>query len=151
MSLMTKKQDSGNIRTAFGTRSTPGDSESSGERDGESRTTRRRISQMQSVEFKMLFRRGGKSHMHELHVPASSSLAVAAKESETADAARLEETKRLVLQSNTVLNDEADDLDDEVPIQAEQNARAKEESIRQQRDADQKELLATLFKPKPRR
>jgi len=99
----------------------------------------------------MLFRRGGKSHMQDLHVPASSSLAVAAKESETADAARHEETKRLVLQSNIVLNDEDDDLDHDVPLQVEQNARAKEESIRQQRTADEMELLSTLFKPKPRR
>lgn len=106
---------------------------------------------MKSVEFKMLVRKGGKSQLQGLQVPASSSLAVAAKESETADAARHEETKRLVLGSSVVLNDDSDDLEDDAPLRVQQNAREKEESIRQQRSADEMELLATLYRSKPRR
>eukprot|EP00178_Gracilaria_changii_P009646 TRINITY_DN280_c0_g1_i1.p1 TRINITY_DN280_c0_g1~~TRINITY_DN280_c0_g1_i1.p1 ORF type:complete len:1434 (-),score=266.93 TRINITY_DN280_c0_g1_i1:7557-11858(-) len=111
----------------------------------------RRERQKKSVEFKMLIRKGGKSQLHGLQVPATSSLAVAAKESETADAARSEETKRLVLGSTTVLNDDSDDLDDEVPLRFQQDVRDKEKSIQQQRLDDERELLSTLFRTRPRR
>ena len=112
---------------------------------------KKRRAKEESVEFKMLFRRGGKSQLQGLQVPASSSLAVAAKESEFADAVRHEETKRLVLESSIYLNDDSDDLDDEVQLQAQQHAKERQESIRQQRSADEMELLSTLYRVKPRR
>lgn len=104
------------------------------------------------VGFKFLVRKGGKSQIQDLAVPASSSLAVAARESESAGAAVQEEKKRLVLESSIVVNgDDDDSLDHFVPLRTQQDARAKEQSIKEQRSADEMALLSTLFKHKPRR
>lgn len=147
MSLMTKKMEQERAAAAA---KLDDDSDSS-DNDNEDNGLRRkkRGTPIPSVEFKMLVRKGGKSQLQDLQVPASSSLAVAAKENETADAARHEETKRLVLGSSIVLNHDEDDLDEEVPLRTQQNVRAKEESIRQQRSADEMELLSTLNRPRP--
>lgn len=104
------------------------------------------------VGFKFLVRKGGKSQIQDLAVPATSSLAVAARESETAGAAVQEEKKRLVLESSIVVNgDDDDSLDQFVPLRTQQDARAKEQSIKEQRTADEMALLSTLFRHKPRR
>lgn len=152
MSLMTKKMEEERAAAAAAAAARiDHDSDSSTNDDLTANSKRKkRGTQVQAVEFKMLVRKGGKSQLQDLKVPASSSLAVAAKESETADAARHEETKRLVLGSSIVLNDDDDDLDEEVPLRTQQSVRAKEESIRQQRSADEMELLSTLYRSRPK-
>lgn len=127
------------------------DDEGGGGDTGRDRRRKRVKEDPDAVEFKVLMRKGGKSQLTGLKVPATSSIAVAAKESETADIARHEETKRLVLGSSVVQNEEYDDFDDEIPMQVEIHAREKEESIRQQRITDEHELLATLYRNRPRR
>ncbi len=102
------------------------------------------------VGFKFLVRKGGKSQIQDLAVPASSSLAVAARESESAGAAVQEEKKRLVLESSIVVNgDEEDTLEQFVPLRTQQDAKAKEQSIKEQREADEQFIL--MFRQKPRR
>lgn len=149
MSLMTQKLEE--ERAAAAAQAASSVNDLSSEEENGSPQAKRHILDKRSVEFKMLVRKGGKSQLQGLQVPASSSLAVAAKESESADAARHEETKRLVLGSSIVLNDDSDGSGDDAPLTAQQHARDKEESIRQQRNADERELLATLFRSKPRR
>ncbi|KAI0557782.1 Up-frameshift suppressor 2 [Gracilaria domingensis] len=155
MALMTQKmeEEKAAAAAAAAEAANSGNQEFTSDDDDEGTTKSKhgRSQQKKSVEFKMLVRKGGKSQLHGLKVPASSSLAVAAKESETADAARSAETKRLVLGSTTVLNDDSDDLDDEVPLRFQQDVRDKEKSIRQQRVDDERELLSTLFRTRPRR
>lgn len=155
MALMTQKMEeekAAAAAAAAGAANTANHENSSAEDDDEiSRVKKKASRRRESVEFKMLVRKGGKSQLQGLQVPASSTLAVKAKESETAGAARSEETKRLVLGSTIVLNDDSDDLDEEVPLRFQQDAREKEKSIRQQRVDDEQELLSTLFKARPRR
>ena len=100
------------------------------------------------VQFKLLVRKGGKSQLQGIAVPATSSLAVAARESESANAQRHEETKRLILGSSTLLSD--DDGEDDMQVSAIQHARQKQENIRMQRDADERELLCSVFRKKGR-
>lgn len=57
---------------------------------------------------KPMIHRGGKSQLAGLRLPASSSIAVETKESETAYIYLREETKRLVLGSSAVLNEKYD-------------------------------------------
>lgn len=113
---------------------------------------KRKSEEAPRVGFKFLVRKGGKSQIQDLAVPATSSLAVAAKESENAEIMEQMEKKRLVLESSIVVNgDDEDCLDRVVPLRTQQDARAKEQSIKEQRSADEMALLSTLFKPKPRR
>ncbi|CAN8061286.1 unnamed protein product [Agarophyton chilense] len=153
MALMTQKmeEEKAAAAAAAAEAANSGNQEYTSDDEDEGEARHRCDRNKNSVEFKMLVRKGGKSQLHGLKVPASSSLAVAAKESETADAARSEETKRLVLGSSIVLNDDSDDLDDEVPLRFQQDVRDKEKSIRQQRVDDERELLSTLFRTRPRR
>ncbi|CDF38846.1 unnamed protein product [Chondrus crispus] len=152
MSLMAKKMEEERAARAAAAANLHLNSESddSDDRMGNSSLTKmKRRSPSQSVGFKVLVRKGGKSQLQDLEVPASSSLAVAAKENETADAARHEETKRLVLGSSIVLNHDEEDLDEEVPLRTQQNVRAKEESIRLQRSADEMALLSAVYHHRP--
>lgn len=166
MSLMTKKMESDRAAAAAaaataasGTDATfddecdTGSNSSEEERRYRERRARKPASGMQNaVGFKMLVRKGGKSQMHDLAVPSTSSLAVAAKQSESADAARHEEVKRLVLGSSAVINgdEEEENLDHAVPLRTQQDARAKDQSIKEQRSADELALLSTLCKPRRR-
>lgn len=155
MALMTKKMEQERAAAAAASvHAGSSQSDWSGDEQVPDNKRRKRSkcnSNENTVGFKVLVRKGGKSQLQDLQVPASSSLALAAKENETADAARHEETKRLVLGSTTVLNHDEDDLDEDVPLRTQQNIRDKEESIRQQRSEDERELLSTLYRNKPRR
>lgn len=150
MSLMTKKLEEERAAAAAQAVNEV-DDESLSDELVEEGPQRAGLTDHSAVEFKVLLRKGGKSQLQDLQVPASSSLAVAAKESESADAARHEETKRLVLGSSIVQNEDNYDFEDDDPMHVEQSVRAKAENIRQQRSADERELLATLYRGKPRK
>lgn len=151
MSLMSKRLEEERAAAAAQAVNAMDGSESSDDDRSEGRNLRKHGGSMKTVDFKMLLRKGGKSQLQDLKVPAKSSLAVAAKENESADARRHEETKRLVLESSILQDEDTFDFENEVPFQVEQNARAKEENIRRQRSADEMELLSTLYRPKQRR
>lgn len=151
MSLMSKRLEEERAAAAAQVVNAMEGSESSEyDHNGEQRS-KKHGENVKTVDFKMLLRKGGKSQLQDLKVPAKSSLAVAAKENESADAKRHEETKRLVLESSVLHDEDAFDFESEVPFHVEQNARAKEESIRRQRSADEMELISTLYRPKQRR
>ncbi len=116
---------------------------SSGKSPG-SRSEKKKRSKEVRVDFKFLVRKGGKNQIQiqDLAIPATSSLAVAARESENAEAAEQAEKKRLVLESSIVVNgDDEDSLDRVVPLRTQQDARAKEQSIKEQRSADESFIL----------
>lgn len=151
MSLMSKRLEEERAAAAAQVVNAMEGSESSEDDHNGEKRSRKHGENMKTVDFKMLLRKGGKSQLQDLKVPAKSSLAVAAKENESADAKRHEETKRLVLESSVLQDEDVFDFESEVPFQVEQNARAKEESIRRQRSADEMELISTLYRPKQRR
>lgn len=151
MSLMSKRLEEERAAAAAQAVNAMDGSESSEDDHSGGHRSRKHGESMKTVDFKMLLRKGGKSQLQDLKVPAKSSLAVAAKENESADAKRHEETKRLVLESSVLQDEDTFDFESEVPFQVEQNARAKEESIRRQRSADEMELISTLYRPKQRR
>lgn len=130
------------------------DAASSHEMSGQSGPYQPVRSKDHTVAFKMLVRRGGKSQIKELAVPAASSLAVATKESQSVGAAAHEELKRLVLESNAVVNGGEESAEgngeDDLVFDAVASSKQKERSISEQRAADEQALLSTLFKAKPR-
>lgn len=151
MGLMAQKR--AEERAAAAAAEQNGEGGDSSARSTEGKGGRKKIRVMEPrVEFKFLVRKGGKSAIQDLSVPVTSSLAVAARESESLGAAAQEEKKRLVLASSIVVNGDDDEgLEQFVPLRTQQDAKAKEQSIKEQRTADEAALLATLFSGRKKR
>lgn len=153
--LMAKRQESDRasaLATAFSNHGAFAPEDNDSIIDGKNRKSRGVSKEKATVPFKFLVRRGGKSQIRDLHVPSKSSLAVAAKQSETKGAAAHAELKRLVLESNAVLDSDEDDEMNENDIWQDSvyGSRERERNISEQRAADERALLMSLFRGKGR-
>lgn len=119
--------------------------------DASERLSKKRNPADRTMAFKMLVRRGGKSQLRDLEVPSGSSIAVAAQESSSQHERNHAEVKRLVLESNAVVNAEEEDAEDEsIGLDAMAANKEKVRTINEQRAEDEHALLRTVYRKKGR-